>query len=169
MNENDHGKLKSLITDVQIAMLTTLDSQGKMHARPMITMAFDDDDEFEGVIWFFTRKDSYKVHDLESAHEVNLTYSEPKSHKYVSVFGTASVEKNKNRMIELWRPTLKTWFPEGIDDPQLTLIKVKVEDADFWDTPASTMMKLKGIAKSLVTGHHYDDPGVQCHHVGKSH
>lgn len=169
MNENDHEKLKSLIKDINITMLTTIDTQGKMHARPMATMAFDEDKEFEGVLWFFTRRDSYKVQDIESAHDVSLTYADPKSHKFVSIFGTASIEKNKSRMVELWKPHLKTWFPEGIDDPQLTLIKVEVETAEFWDTPASMVQKLSGIARSVVTGHHYEDHKIQTHHLGRSH
>lgn len=169
MNKNDHERLRDTIKDIQFTMMTTIDSQGKMHSRPMATMAFDDVNDFEGVLWFFTKKDSVKVHEIELDKEVNLSYADPGSQRYVSVSGFASIEADKLRMMQFWKPTLKAWFPEGLDDPQLTLIKVEVDSAEIWDSPPSKVVKLVGIAKSMMTGKPYEDPKIESHHLGRSH
>ena len=50
---------------------------------------------------------------------------------------------------------LKAWFPKGLDDPELALLKVTVEKAEYWDSPSSAVVHLVGLAKALVTGKHY--------------
>jgi general stress protein 26 len=51
-----------------------------------------------------------------------------------------------------WSEPLRTWFPEGKDDPQLALIRVHPERGEFWDSPSSTVMYLYGYAKAALTG-----------------
>lgn len=156
--KTDHEKLAEIIKDIKFTMMTTIDSQGKMHSRPMATMDFDAND-FQGTLWFFTKHDSLKVHEIEEDKDVNLAYSEPSSQRYISVTGLATVETDKNKMKELWNPTLKAWFPEGLEDPELALIKVEVDSAEIWDAPPSKVVRLAGMAKSIVTGKSYENPG----------
>ena len=162
----DHEKLAEMIKDIKFTMLTTTDTQGKMHSRPMATMAFENNTIFEGTLWFFTKKDSFKVHDIESDKDVVLAYSHPTSQRYVVVYGLASIEKDKLKMLTLWNPMLKTWFPQGIDDPEIVLIKVEVESAEIWDSPPSKMVKLIGMVKSIMTGHHYEEKKIESRQIG---
>lgn len=166
MKDTDHEKLAEMIEDIHYAMMTTTDDQGKMHSRPMITLAFEKNFKFEGTLWFFTKKDSLKVHDIEADKEVLLTYSHPHKQRYVVVTGFASIENSKFEKVTLWQPSLLTWFPEGVDDPELVLIKVQVESADIWDSPPSKMIKLMGMAKSILTGHHYEEQKGETKHIG---
>ncbi len=59
-------------------------------------------------------------------------------------------------MEELWNPILKAWFPEGLDDPNICLLKVNVEQAEYWDSPSSTLVQIGGFVKALVTGQRAD-------------
>jgi general stress protein 26 len=46
----------------------------------------------------------------------------------------------------------KTWFPGGLQDPNLALMKVEVASAEYWDTPGGRVMQLIGAVK-MMTSH----------------
>lgn len=141
------AKLKELLEDIDFCMLTTF-SNGKLRSRPMSTQKMEKD----GELWFFTNDNSLKVSEIEADPRVNCAYSKPDDNCYVSVSGTASISKDRAKIEELWSPILKAWFPEGLDDPTLCLLKVQVEEAEYWDAPNSTLVQLVGFVKALATG-----------------
>ena len=149
--KNDVEKLGALIKDVKIAMLTTPDSDGTLRSRPMATQ----NGEFDGTLWFFTRASSPKVEEVEQSHQVNLSYAAPDSNTYVSVSGTATLVRDPAKAKQLWNPILKAWFPQGLEDPDLALLHVEVEKAEYWDSPSSAMVHMVGFVKAIATGHAY--------------
>lgn len=145
------NKLKDLIEGIDFAMLTTI-AGGKFRSRPMSTQKF----EFDGDLWFFTSDATHKVDEIEADDRVCVAYAKPEDNQYVSVYGHARVVKDRAKMEELWNPILKAWFPEGLDDPTLCLLKVAVEEAEYWDSPNSTLVQIAGFVKALVTGQQAD-------------
>ncbi len=141
-------KLNDLIEDIDFAMLTTVDTDGVLRSRPMSTQ----EAEFDGTLWFFTSDKTHKVEEIERDNRVNASYAAPEDNAYVSVSGTASIVKDKAKMEELWNPILKAWFPKGLDDPNICLLKVDVEQAEYWDSPSSTIVQIVGFVKALVSG-----------------
>ena len=148
------AKLGALIKKVKFAMLTTLDEDGTLRSRPMATQAA----EFDGTLWFFTRANAPKVGEVEKEHQVNVAYAEPDDQTYVSVSGRANLVRDKAKAEELWNPALKAWFPKGLDDPDLALLKVEVDKAEYWDTPGSAVVHALGFVKATLTGKAYQ-PG----------
>jgi general stress protein 26 len=144
-------KLNDLISDVEIAMLTTIDG-GHLRSRPMQTQ----DVEFDGDLWFFTSSKTHKTEEIEKDNRVNVSYAAPDSNTYVSVSGTAEIVKNREKIDEYWSDILKAWFPEGKDSPDLVLLKVKVEQAEYWDSSSSTIVQVAGFLKALATGERAD-------------
>lgn len=136
------------IKGIRIAMMTTAESDGTLRSRPMATQEV----EFDGDLWFFTQAGAPKVDDVESHRQVNISYAEPDDNRYISVSGTAELVRDQNKLKELWKPFLKIWFPKGLEDPELALLKVNVTSAEYWDAPSSKMVLLANMAKSLVTG-----------------
>jgi general stress protein 26 len=114
--------------------------------------------EFDGTLWFFTGVGSDKVHEIKDDQHVNLSYANPKSQTYISVSGRARIVREREKIHELWSPELKAWFPEGKDDPQIALLEVQVDDAEYWDTPSNAMIHLVGMVKAVTTGQSYE-PG----------
>jgi hypothetical protein len=54
---------------------------------------------------------------------------------------------------EPWNPMLKAWFPDGLDSPGLTLVKVHPDTAEYWAAAhSSRVLTLLGYAKAAVTG-----------------
>ncbi|HYP06225.1 MAG TPA: pyridoxamine 5'-phosphate oxidase family protein [Bryobacteraceae bacterium] len=152
----DIQKLGELIKGIPIAMLTTVDDEGCLRSRPMANQ----DEAFDGTLWFFTEADSTKVHELERDRHVNLSYADASDNRYVSVSGTASVVRDRAKMKELWSPLHKAWFPKGLEDPNIALLRVEVEKAEYWDSPSSAVVRLFGFAKALATGKRYGEEGA---------
>lgn len=153
-NENIK-KLREMIKDIRFAMLTTVEEDGTLHSRPMATQEV----EFDGDLWFFTNAKAPKVEEVQHDQHVNVSYSEPNEQKYVSVSGKAQLVSDRQKIEELWNPLFKAWFPQGLDDPDLALLKVSVDKAEYWDSPSSKVVRLLGFAKALVTGKPISNPG----------
>ncbi|MDQ6788347.1 MAG: pyridoxamine 5'-phosphate oxidase family protein [Acidobacteriota bacterium] len=141
-------KLNNLIEDIDFAMLTTVDTDGVLRSRPMSTQ----EAEFDGTLWFFTSDKTHKAEEIEKDNRVNASYAAPDDNVYVSVSGAASISRDRAKMEQLWNPILKAWFPDGLDTPGICLLKVTVEQAEYWDSPSSTIVQIAGFIKALVTG-----------------
>lgn len=147
-------KLGEMIEGIQFAMLTTVEADGTLRSRPMATQRV----EFDGTLWFFTRASAPKVDEVRGDEHVNVSYANPEDQRYVSVSGTAEVVRDPAKIAELWSPALKAWFPKGLEDPDIALLKVNVEQAEYWDSPSSKMAHIIGFVKAAATGQTYQ-PG----------
>ena len=148
---NEVAKVAELIKDARIAMLTTMTESGKHVARPMGLQSV----EFDGDLWFFTRDDSNKIAQIRVNPEVNVSFSDQKHNAWTSLSGTASQVNDRQKMEDLWNPFLKAWFPDGVETPGITLIKVHVDTAEYWSSADSKVVTLIGMAKAAVTGKPY--------------
>ncbi len=138
-------KLRELINDIDIAMLTTVEADGTLRSRPMGTQKA----EFDGDLWFLTRVDTPKVDEIQRESRVNVSYAKPDKNRYVSVSGTAVLVNDKARIDAFWEPIYKAFFPEGKDDPRLRLLKVRVEKAEYWTTDN---LRISFLLPSLLAG-----------------
>lgn len=143
--------LGKLIRDIKFAMLTTAEPDGTLRSRPMATQQHD----FDGTLWFFTKASTPKVAEAQQDHHVNVSYSSPDHNQYVSVSGLATLVRDPVKAKELWNPLYKAWFPDGLDDPDLALLRVDVTKAEYWDTPSSPVVHVVGFVKALATGTSY--------------
>ena len=144
-NQEAIEKLRELIEDIDIAMLTTVDDDGSLRSRPMGTQKA----EFDGDLWFLTRVDTAKVDEIQREQQVNVSYAKPDKNRYVSVSGTAVLVNDKARIDEFWDPIYKAFFPEGKDDPRLRLLKINVAKAEYW-TADNLIATVIGFAKALA-------------------
>jgi len=78
--------------------------------------------------------------------------AEPKHERYVSVSGRARLVRDPAKAKELWSPLLKAWFPGGLDDPRLALLRIGVDHAEYWDAKGNQMMVFASLVKAAVTG-----------------
>ena len=151
---DEAGKLRDMIKDIRVAMMTTVETDGSLRSRPMHHV----EAEPTGALWFFTRASAHKTLEIGRHAQVNLAYAEPQRQDYVSVSGRAELVRDRAQIDRLWSPMLTAWFPEGKDDPDIALIRVTPDYAEYWDSPSSTMVHLYGYAKAALTGT-TPDPG----------
>lgn len=140
--------IRTKIEHVDCGMLTTSDDAGILTSRPMTQQQLDS----EGRIWFFTSDKSPFTHELLNHPQVNVSFSDARASLHVSISGHAQLLKDRDKAQQMWNPLLKTWFPAGLDDPHLALIRVSIETAEYWDSRASSMAQLYAMAKAVVTG-----------------
>lgn len=141
------AKLKELIEGIDFCMLATFDGE-HLRSRPMSTQQYEND----GELWFFTRDNTHKIEELEKDPRVCAAYSKPSDNIFVSVSGRAELSYDRAKMEQLWNPILKAWFPEGLEDPHICLLKVIVEQAEYWDASSSMLVQIVGFIKALATG-----------------
>ncbi len=133
----DFAKLVTMIEALGVGMLATEDKNGHLRARPMATQKVED-----GVLWFLSPKDTPKVLEVQRDSEVNVSYADPNNEVYISVSGVARVFQDPAKVRELWSGTAQRWFPNGPDDPSITIMKVAINQAEYWDVDKRAMIKL---------------------------
>ncbi len=142
------AKIWELIRNIHVAMLTTTDPDGALYSRPMATQQ----DSFKGELSFLTQQHSGKVEEVRDNAQVNLTYADTHNSTFVSLSGTATLSRDPARIHALWHPTFTAWFPGGEGDPEITVLTVRVEQAEYWDAPSSSLVRNFQILKRAVTG-----------------
>ncbi len=149
----DH--LSKLICDIPVAMLTTSAADHSLRSRPMVNVHA----KFDGDLWFFSHDDDPKTQEIQANPNVNVCFVEPGQHRYVSVSGNGSVVKDQKRNELLWSTHCEPWFPDGLEDLKLSLIKVDVENAEYWDRNRNAMVAVGSLLRRLVGGE--SSPEVQ--------
>ncbi|HET8737332.1 MAG TPA: pyridoxamine 5'-phosphate oxidase family protein [Pricia sp.] len=129
INEDAKAKIKNLAEDIDIAMMETNLGNRPAHIVPMSTKDVDD----EGCIWFLSNKNSDHNLNLDSDKSVQLIYSQPSKMEFMTIYGQAFITTDKNVLDRYYSTSDDTWF-EGVDDPNLTAIKVIPEEAYYWDS-----------------------------------
>lgn len=143
---NPEEKFWDLIDDIQVAMLTAKRGD-KLESRPMSAYV----DRAERAIFFLTKLESEKTHEIEADEEVNLAFVDNDDRTYVSVTGHARVERNVEKQKQLWGPFAEAWMPEGPEAPSTGLIRVHPTEATYWDSPSSDALQLFRVAVSNIT------------------
>ena len=156
VSQEGRDKFKELVESAGMCMFASNLDSYPISARPMSTLEVDD----EGNLWFFSEASSEKNYEIRADSRVQLFYNNTKSSEYLSVAGTASIIKDEEKAKDLWTAWAKTWFNAGVDDPELSIIKVVPEDIYYWDTKVNKLVSLLKIAVGALTGKEMDG-GVQ--------
>lgn len=146
-------KIKNLIESINVGMMITKETTGGLKGRPMGTAKVEDD----GSLWFFTNEYTSKVDDISHNSEVYITYASPSKNSYLTLNGQGELNDDRTQIEALWNPSMKAWFPEGLDDPKIMLIKVTPVEAEYWDGSSNKIIVAYHMLKAAVTGKHYDD------------
>ena len=147
------ARLKELVEEIDFTMLTTQDAAGNLVSRPMSTREMDEN----GDIWFFLSDDSKKADEAQADSDVALSYADAKGMRFVSVAGKASVVHDRAKMEELYSPSLDIWFENGLETPDIALLRVTPVECEFWEPKHGKLVTAVAMLKSLVTKTTPDD------------
>lgn len=140
-------KMSSLVKSIKTCMFITDMQHKPLHAIPMTTKEVDK----EGNIWFLSQMESNHNTDIVKDSDVQLLYSDPSDKEFISIYGKAAISTSSEKLKELYEKTDNAWFT-GLDDPNLTAIKVIPEQAYYWDSSQNKYINLLKIGMSAVTG-----------------
>lgn len=141
-------KLKELVDEINICLFcTNLKIDDGATCRPMGAQKVCD----QGNIWFFSEANSDKNREIKQDKHVQLFFSHPGKSSYLVVNGEAEIIIDRKKTEELWTPIVKIWFPDGKEDPNISIIKVKPTNAYYWDTDGNRMINFFKMIASIAT------------------
>jgi general stress protein 26 len=141
----DIGRAWDLMKKIGFAMLVTRNGD-KLRARPMSAHL----ERENNAILFLSDARRHKDEEIASDPNVNLSFADPSDQKYVSVTGTAAISNDRTKIKQLFSTPAKAWW-DTADDPNIRVLSVTPDDAEFWDSPGSVISYVK-MAAAAVTG-----------------
>lgn len=151
MAGTDLDRVWELMESVRLCMLSNWDGR-RIHSRPMAAFVRRQ----EGALHFFTDDRAHKDDEIRRFPQVCLAFADASGQKYISVSGLARITEDREKMRELWSAGAKVWWGSP-DNPNLRLLTVIPESAEYWDAPGTLVSAFK-VAFALATGRHLD-PG----------
>lgn len=142
----DANQVAQNLRDSKWVMLTVADAQGKLVSHPMSVQEVSDDVD----VWFFVGLQGDQADALRANPQVNIAVSSAGA--WLSVAGRAEFVEDRARVDELWDDSVEAWFEHGKDDPNLGLLKVVGDSAQFWGLPGGRVAALAQIVKAKVAG-----------------
>jgi general stress protein 26 len=144
-NSRDIDRAWELMDKIGFAMLVTHDGN-KLRARPMRAFL----EREANAVYFLTDARRHKDEEIARNPGVNLSFANASNQKYVSVTGTAAVSNDRAKIKQLFSTPAKAWW-DSAEDPNIRVLKITPDDAEFWDTPGSVISYVK-MATAAVTG-----------------
>jgi general stress protein 26 len=135
-----------VIEGIPIVMLTTHTTEGRFRSRPMLLERLEPD----ATLLFLTNISSEKINEVKHDPRVSVAFVRSKGDRYVSAAGRAEIIVDASQVRDLWNPTYRAWFPHGPDDPEIAILKVRVERLEYWDVPANPFVRLWSAGLALV-------------------
>ncbi|MYL51441.1 general stress protein [Halobacillus litoralis] len=149
-NQETVKKIKELIKDEKVAMLTTISPEGRLMSRPMQTQEVEMDKE---EIWFITEKDTEKYRDIKRNPAVNLAYA---GKSYVSISGKAEFVSDEEKKKKYWNKIIEKVLNTSADHPDVVLVKVTPEIAEFWESGLS-VKTVKEFVKKMASSNSMEE------------
>ncbi|HEV7636408.1 MAG TPA: pyridoxamine 5'-phosphate oxidase family protein [Bradyrhizobium sp.] len=141
----DAGRVWELMKKIGFAKLVTRDGN-KLRARPMSAHLERD----ENAIYFLTDARRHKDEEIARDANVNLSFADPGSQKYVSLSGTAAISNDRARTKQLFSTPAQAWW-DSAEGPNIRVLKIMPDDAEYWDSPGSVISYVK-MAAAAVSG-----------------
>ena len=141
----DIDRAWELMKKIGFAMLVTRDGD-KLRARPMSACL----ERENNAIYFLTEARRHKDDEIARNPNINLSFADAGDQKYVSVSGTAVVSNDRAKIKQLFSTPAKAWW-DSAEDPNIRVLKIVPDDAEFWDTPGSVISYVE-MATAAVTG-----------------
>jgi general stress protein 26 len=132
---------------------TAIASDQPLNTRPMSVQKVDEDGNF----YFLSASDSHKNEEIRTDENVQMLFQGSAHSDFLSIYGKATITKDKGLIKELWEPLLKTWFTEGIDDPRITAIVVETKEGYYWDNKHGDAIAFAKMSLGALMGKTLDD------------
>jgi general stress protein 26 len=87
-------------------------------------------------LWFLVKESKPLIAEAIGNRVVNVAFASPEKRRYASLTGLAQVVEDEKMVQKLWRPELKSYFPKGLEEPDLALPRVDIHHAEVWDADA---------------------------------
>ncbi|CAN7423693.1 pyridoxamine 5'-phosphate oxidase family protein [Phenylobacterium sp. LjRoot225] len=129
----------------QIGMLAPVGAEPQ-HFQPMTAFLERSDNR----MWFFTYKDTDLAEAVANGAPAMFVFQDGREF-YACVGGQLRVEYDRERMNRYWNALVAAWYPEGKDDPRLTMLCLEARDAEVWIAEGGPLRYVWEIVKANAT------------------
>jgi general stress protein 26 len=143
MAANDVDRVWDLMEKMSICMLTTHDGE-QIRSRPMGAYV----KRAEDAVYFLA--DSRRHKDDEIMRNPNVCLAFADGQNFVSVTGHATVSHDRSKIRDLWSVPAKAWW-DSPDDPNISVLRVTPDDAEFWETPGKVVSTVKMLTAAATS------------------
>lgn len=121
------------------------------HSEPLTVQL--DDDQVDTLFFFVGRGNR-----VARGGPAMVQYQSKGHDFFACLSGTISVSQDQAMIDKLWSKQVEAWFAGGKDDPEVTLIRFDIGDAELWEADISLSGKFKmlfgGKLRPDEEGHH---------------
>ncbi|WP_420606308.1 pyridoxamine 5'-phosphate oxidase family protein [Novosphingopyxis sp.] len=110
------------------------------HSEPM-TAQFDDD--IPNALFFYARRDNRLATGMASHPQAMVQFTGKGHDFFACISGMLSVSDDPRLIDKFWSNAIEAWFDGGKDDPNLTLLRFDMKNAEMWEADLSAGNKLK--------------------------
>jgi general stress protein 26 len=146
MNDNDNAeRVWDLMEKISICMLASWNGT-ELSSRPMGAFVR----RKNNAVYFLADARHHKDDDIRNFPKVCLAFADPGSERFVSLSGQTEVSGDRSVIRDLWSTPAKAWW-DSPDDPNICVLKVTPEDAQYWEGPGQVVSSVK-MAIAAATG-----------------
>jgi general stress protein 26 len=146
--DSEIDEVWNLADKIKACMLVTISGR-EMRARPMHALP----DREAGCLWFITDQRGAKDDEIKAAPNVCLAFADINSNSYLSITGHAEVLRDVAKAAALWSTEAQAWWPQGPTDPDVRVLRVNPENAEYWDARGNSILDALKLAAARVSGH----------------
>lgn len=144
---NTRQKVHDILEHFDTVMLVTTAPDGQSHARPMQVAELEPD----GDVWLISSAAASQAEEV--AHDASvLLVCQEKSTQFLALRGRARLVDDRQRLRRIWKETFQTWFPDGPETPDLTLIAIEPVSAEYWDNTGVNRLKQLWESAKVLAG-----------------
>ena len=144
--EQLRDRLWKELDEARIVMLGLVGGEPH-HMQPMAAFG----DMAGDAIWFFTKKDTDLVSQTGAGHDAMICLMARDMEFQASIHGALTQEIDRAKLEQFWSPFVSAWYPEGKDDPDLTMVRLDPKDARVWVSTRGPITYPLQIAKANRT------------------
>ena len=140
--------LSDLVDDGTIVMFMTM--IGEEHSSRPLTVSGVEGDRLSFLV---DRTASWVGAVRSGAAAIHLTVSDDRDNTYLSLNGDVTLSEDREEIEQLWSAPAGAYF-DGKDDPKLTVLRVDVEDGEYWSAPSGRIGAALSMLRVAVTRDH---------------
>jgi general stress protein 26 len=145
---NDHAAVEARLWDHieknNTGMLGLVGSH--QHFQPMTAFLEREDNR----IWFYTYKDTDLAEAIGAGADAMFVVQDGQKLN-ACIGGRIRLEHDPERIERYWNAHVAAWYPEGKDDPRLTLLCLDAQDAEVWLSDGGPVKYAFEVAKANAT------------------
>ena len=130
-----------------------------MHFQPMAPHV----DRETSTIWFFTKSDTDLVKAISAGSHAHFCVVGKEHDYHACLAGPIEVRVDPAKRDEYWSAVNAAWYEHGKDDPLLTMLALRVNDAEIWASTDSSLKFGWEIAKANLNDEKIPEVGVKQH------